>query len=1221
MLFGSEKAQLLANGGLPTWEFAPLAEFLANDWPGGHRANDRVVTLEEEKASLVRVDEDKWHPVWKRQKWYDFAVKIVDGEHIPKPVPGVGPEDVWSVDNRRLWEELRVCIELADRKLRLLAEHNFLYNIVHSVIEEWADAELTDQAADNPDYDLVSPSGKPYRLPAKPKACSAEATLNIIADQVAPRLVWSFFDDDYFQDQTYIAESELFGFTRPVWHNGEGPGHTPDAITFLITHLHVAPLRVLLRDDSTAAERCHARFSFASTMVHELMHSIWIWRGGFEDNKEPIYGEGWLAELGHAGISEFFGGHDLAEVPKLAGYDKPGYKYGLSATQWPSPPSGTIERIKGKAINYLGASWENMAIPSAWFSALQMEDFWAKTVNKYGLEAVKAPRFFRSEVGWWGFYLDAGHADLVLDSETVIRAQVLPQIWKSLDAIQARREEWKRLRPWTDREYKLWSESPYANVIGRRLVDDFSKWADPSWRYEEYWALIAEHKAADIADNLARWTFDNVKRDEDEPVPPQNRIFGVFAFMMLATLPRREDGENANVQSRVMNNVWFPSKAAQAGDGAMWELPPRWHWGQMFPPYFQIEPRDFAKEPLPTPYGYGNPPQPSSTSKRLAYLERALDLFQDIERSLWLPHLLHDAVDKELKSLFNQAAWVKQDDEWLDWSFEWPQYRASFSLRGPDQLLHTRAQGQPPSAAPSGFLAHVEARPVQVADVLDRNGNPLLAHFTIAQIADVNAANNYRNVCWVVVPNPKRNKDVFIYNIAQVFRDKPELDPQEVLYWTKYGKGIFKDRLLAWVKENLQPCGKLAFGYSQEEVCENDGTQAKPWWIVIGVWIYDITNYNYCNDEEQWAILLVVDAYKKSGPLNPVGDVHPWLLQRLEPYRCGFYIPDWFETPGIPENVPRAPLPPTPEWKDSVFTQRDVERYIYPPTGMYCIIDNEVWDLGRYMHQHPGGYHVLRRHAGTDVTALMEELHGPNIQDHLDAWRPWLRLGRVVEERTYDDPIDNDEIVLFDIVYKIPSVKELMYVFPGIGSSSIAESLEHNLKRLFGGTDASQEIHGPEGTPECLRVLLENNKFARAVRRPPRMSRRRITSQELAKHTYAPQRKEWLEPRWVLPPSPEAPASPTDEEHGFAGWVAVEEAEGGKAMVYNVTPMVRFDDNDNLVNVLRQSLGNLVTDPEVAGFLRTRRRAFIVGELTDDPNVEPQDIISTYSPVKVSEAN
>ncbi|AEO66444.1 uncharacterized protein THITE_36409 [Thermothielavioides terrestris NRRL 8126] len=36
---------------------------------------------------------------------------------------------------------------------------------------------------------------------------------------------------------------------------------------------------------------------------------------------------------------------------------------------------------------------------------------------------------------------------------------------------------------------------------------------------------------------------------------------------------------------------------------------------------------------------------------------------------------------------------------------------------------------------------------------------------------------------------------------------------------------------------------------------------------------------------------------------------------------------------------------------------------------MYCAIDGEVYDLGRYLHSHPGGAAILRQYAGRDATA------------------------------------------------------------------------------------------------------------------------------------------------------------------------------------------------------------------------------------------------------------
>lgn len=115
---------------MPTWESTLLGEDLANEWSGGHRRDDRIVSWDEEQSALVRVDESSWVSFWKRDKWYNFDTHVIDSRFFKGPVDGIAFGEIWTVDNGRIWFELRQCIELANRLLRLFAQHRFLRNIV-----------------------------------------------------------------------------------------------------------------------------------------------------------------------------------------------------------------------------------------------------------------------------------------------------------------------------------------------------------------------------------------------------------------------------------------------------------------------------------------------------------------------------------------------------------------------------------------------------------------------------------------------------------------------------------------------------------------------------------------------------------------------------------------------------------------------------------------------------------------------------------------------------------------------------------------------------------------------------------------------------------------------------------------------------------------------------------------------------------------------------------
>ena len=271
LLFGTEKAQLDINGGLKTWEAGILGEYLVNGWPGGHRESDHRQPGPPMADPLdhgygVHVDETGWHPVFAKNKWYDLRLPIVDGIFIRNPPLNIDPADVWSVDVPRVWSVLRVSVELANRWLRHMVNGTWLKNMVHEDWEEWMEAK-PNKADLNQDPTPLGPNDRPARIPAKNKKYDGNKTLQHIADMLSPKLIWTFVDDGY-HPFSKADEGDYYGRTIHHWDGGKEPteGNPGGVEPFFAIYIHVHPIRVLLRKDSTLSERCHARWSLAMTV-------------------------------------------------------------------------------------------------------------------------------------------------------------------------------------------------------------------------------------------------------------------------------------------------------------------------------------------------------------------------------------------------------------------------------------------------------------------------------------------------------------------------------------------------------------------------------------------------------------------------------------------------------------------------------------------------------------------------------------------------------------------------------------------------------------------------------------------------------------------------------------------------------------------------------------------------------------------------------------------
>lgn len=269
MLFGAETAQLHGNAGLATWEAAVLNEHLVNDWPGGHRQLDPVIPRVLERAGEgVRVDEAGWCSVFERRRWYDFGVEIVDGTFITAPPAGSARGDVWSVDVPAVWDAVSVATELADRWLKEMAKGEWLNTLLWREKSEWVEAEPG--WVDRGDPTQVSRHGKPWRLlPVKGAVYDAEKTLEQIGKLLDGKLVWTLVDDGHHLHDS-VDKMDFYGRTVRHWNNGIEPKWTtpPEERErpFITIYLHLRPLRVLLNQHSTLAERCHARWSLAMTV-------------------------------------------------------------------------------------------------------------------------------------------------------------------------------------------------------------------------------------------------------------------------------------------------------------------------------------------------------------------------------------------------------------------------------------------------------------------------------------------------------------------------------------------------------------------------------------------------------------------------------------------------------------------------------------------------------------------------------------------------------------------------------------------------------------------------------------------------------------------------------------------------------------------------------------------------------------------------------------------
>jgi len=77
------------------------------------------------------------------------------------------------------------------------------------------------------------------------------------------------------------------------------------------------------------------------------------------------------------------------------------------------------------------------------------------------------------------------------------------------------------------------------------------------------------------------------------------------------------------------------------------------------------------------------------------------------------------------------------------------------------------------------------------------------------------------------------------------------------------------------------------------------------------------------------------------------------------------------------------------------FSTADVAQHKDAETGMYIIIDENVYDVTGFVDEHPGGAKILKRVAGKDATKQFWKYHNESV---LKKYSPKLKIGSVGEK-------------------------------------------------------------------------------------------------------------------------------------------------------------------------------------------------------------------------------
>jgi cytochrome b involved in lipid metabolism len=83
---------------------------------------------------------------------------------------------------------------------------------------------------------------------------------------------------------------------------------------------------------------------------------------------------------------------------------------------------------------------------------------------------------------------------------------------------------------------------------------------------------------------------------------------------------------------------------------------------------------------------------------------------------------------------------------------------------------------------------------------------------------------------------------------------------------------------------------------------------------------------------------------------------------------------------------------------DTVYTWEEVAKHKNKTTGVWIVVHNEVYDVTKFMDDHPGGEEVLLEQAGGDATEAFDDIgHSPDAK----ALQKDYRIGKIAEPKVH----------------------------------------------------------------------------------------------------------------------------------------------------------------------------------------------------------------------------
>ncbi|KAI1751874.1 hypothetical protein F4782DRAFT_531114 [Xylaria castorea] len=538
-LFASEAFQIEYLRGSYSWMVGPIMRHVRFSQKtglisGGHQAADygpvdpsNAATERREDVALrtyhserIQVDESKWFSFLKKDRWLDWDE--------PQPLLDGGN---WSVDNPKVWEILSISIELLDRVLKALVadKHIMLETVMYGMNIDWKDAFATPPPFKGANFLLSLPYVK--RLSeAEQMPCPIDFVAQFTPEEFTTRL-------EYLLSEQTWSFIENYTNSQGVW------GITIGGLGNLIV-IDVGPIRRLMTDDITIAERCMLHFMIMTTMLHELFHALFqcrkvdqSWPADLQpinlvrhyESHEPLVDDDAATELGYAAEQRIFGGRlDLG--PRHCD-DLP---FGVFLMGWPTPFEGSIgQNTLGNHPTFqAGRKMYITRVPALFTSKLLSAEFWDDaTIPQKSANYFHSNRIFASDTAYPGpnskleYNVVRLHSDMGIALEAGEREMV--------DAWRERIRDWNQRRAgWFKQARREWRRTPWSDLQSRQLILKFGI------SFVRRDRVDCRYIAQQLLERIAQSEDKNIYLENLPPLKQNNSwVFHAIGLLMLAALP------------------------------------------------------------------------------------------------------------------------------------------------------------------------------------------------------------------------------------------------------------------------------------------------------------------------------------------------------------------------------------------------------------------------------------------------------------------------------------------------------------------------------------------------------------------------------------------------------------------------------------------------------------------------------------------------------------